>query len=125
MLRPEGSREASRAGDQSDSPWFHVRPTPENDTWAFALEHDQAHGFIASLEKLAMLVALMLLGARLSDGHSNTVIGVPSFSDKRSDRLQNAIASPKFPACRIHRALAGCVAMEGRRIRFPTPRSAS
>ena len=122
MLRPEGSREASRAGGQSESPWFHVRPTPENDTKTFALEHDQAHGFITSL---AMLVALMLLGAHVSDGHSNTVIGVPSLTDKRSDRLQNAIASPKFPACRIHRALAGCVAMEGRRIRFPTPRSAS
>ncbi len=107
--------------DTSRSPWFAVRLTRETAPWAF--HRGQAFWTIASLEALAALVAVMVLGdAGKMD--PNALLMIPGITDIRGNKFAlTHLQTNKYPLIIILMELSCQLESRGQRLHLQwTPR---
>ncbi len=90
--------------DVSNSRWFSVALTPESAPWAFA--RGLPYRTIASLEALASLIGVVLLGEPTNHSQDVTLV-IGGFSDNRGNKYAlSHLQSTKFPLCVVLMELA-------------------
>ena len=81
------------------TPWIGLKVTPENAPWAFQ-KNGQAYRVIASLDALALLLALSAFGPGQDLSHTKMTIQVPAFTDNRGNGyVINKLMTTRFPLC--------------------------
>jgi len=98
--------------DLSLSPWFFVKLDDASAPWAFERDR-QPFRVIASLEALAVLVAVLTLTAPTADGLRRGSVMLPLMTDNRGNSFAlTRLMSTKYPLCLLVMELA--VALEER-----------
>ena len=105
------------------SPWFAVRLSRSSAPWAFR-QDGVSFRLIATLEALALLVALKVSGPQLEDGRRLQTLQLPAFTDNKSNGYAvNKLMSTKFPLCAVLMELSAQMEDKGMRVNLQwTPR---
>ena len=89
------------------SRWFSCHLEEKSVPWAFQKGINEAYRFIASLEALAVLAALVLFAPYLSDSPSRPTLLIPAWTDNQSNGFSlNKLLTTKFPLCAVIMELA-------------------
>jgi len=105
-------RDSSGRIDLAASPWFFVHLDDEVAPWAYEKDR-QPFRVVASLEALAVLVAVLTLTAPAPGSHRSGTVMLPLMTDNRGNSFAlTRLMSTKYPLCLLVMELA--VALEDR-----------